>query len=229
MLRAYHLLSPDHALSNIALKRIKVAMVGDLNDPFELLSVTSAIPANREAFLQHKRAFARDNGLLCFGKSWNSPVLWSHYGAKHRGMALGFDIADDCQLPVDYIEKKIVFDGSVAPDEAFVRNLFRTKFVHWRYEDEIRMFVRVDHNTVEHGLYFYDFSERLRLREVIIGPLCEIPIEAVCSMVGALYEDVEILKAALSDLAFEVIAGSDRRRVGRAVASPAVRVGQVAS
>jgi hypothetical protein len=141
-------------------------------------------------------------------------VLWSHYGAKHTGMALGFDIADAHVEPVDYTDERIavpIVDNALELDEQFMRRLLLTKYKHWSYEDEVRVFVRLDHTTVERGRYFYDFSDALTLREVILGPLCEIPIEAVCSMVGSLYRDVDVIKAELAYKWYKVVQGKTYR------------------
>lgn len=39
LIRVYHLTSAEYGISNLALKRLKVARFFELNDPFELLSV----------------------------------------------------------------------------------------------------------------------------------------------------------------------------------------------
>jgi len=46
-MRAYHLLSSEHALSDIALQRIKIATFSDLNDPFELLALSLGLESVR--------------------------------------------------------------------------------------------------------------------------------------------------------------------------------------
>jgi hypothetical protein len=209
-MRAYHLLSSEHALSDIALQRMKIATVGDLNDPFEFLSLSLGLEPVRKGFTEWKRELSKDNGLLCFSRKWENPVLWSHYGAKHTGMALGFDIEDSSVESVDYVNERIglpVVQDSLGFDEPFMRRLLRTKFKHWEYEDEARVFVRLDHQTIERGLYFYDFCGAIALREVILGPLCEIPIQAVCSMVGSLYEGVDVIKAELAYKWYKVVPG----------------------
>ena len=34
----------------------------------------------------------RNNTLIsCFSKSWNSTLMWSHYGDKHKGICVEFD------------------------------------------------------------------------------------------------------------------------------------------
>lgn len=36
-LRVYHFVGPDHGLDDIRRRRLKIATIADLNDPFELL------------------------------------------------------------------------------------------------------------------------------------------------------------------------------------------------
>ena len=209
-MRAYHLLSSEHAFSDIALQRMKIATFGDLNDPFELLSLSLGLEPVRKGFAEWKQELSKDHGLLCFSRSWGNPVLWSHYGAKHTGIALGFDIDDSSVESVDYVDQRValpIANDSLAFDEPFMRQLLRTKFKHWEYEDEVRVFVRLDHSTIEGGRYFYDFSNAIALREVIVGPLCEIPIRAVCSMVGSLYQGVDVIKAELAYKWYKVVPG----------------------
>lgn len=153
-------------------------------------------------------------------------MLWSHYGNKHAGMALGFDLANQFQEEIHYAGERSPFpieNGSSVLDEAFMKRVLLTKFENWRYEDEVRAFIGLDHNTVERGLYFKDFDDDIRLREVILGPLCVIPIKAVCSMVDALYDNVEIVKAELAYKYFKVVRGPLPIRVGRAVTKPQPR------
>jgi hypothetical protein len=222
-MRAYHLLSSEHALSDIALQRMKIATFSDLNDPFELLALSLGLEPIRNGFTEWKRELSKDNGLLCFSRKWESPVLWSHYGAKHTGMALGFDIEDSSVDSVKYADQRMalpVVDDTLEFDEPFMRRLLLTKFKHWEYEDEVRVFVRLDHQTIEGGRYFYDFCNAVTLREVVLGPLCEIPTTAVCSMVGSLYRGVDVIKAELAYKWYKVVPGKtykiekDAARVG---------------
>jgi hypothetical protein len=80
-----------------------------------------------------------------------------------------------------------------------------TKFEHWVYENEVRVFVQLDHATAEHGLFFYEFSEDLVLEEVILGPLCEISLESVRRLVSRTKPDVHVLRARLADKFFNVV------------------------
>lgn len=215
-MRLYHLISTEHALSNIALKRMKIARLGELNDPFELLSASMGDKNLRRALRSWKERMQEDIGLLCFSQAWKNPVLWSHYASKHRGICLGFDVKDELVNEVEYISERIPIElsadkPSAELDDKFVNRLLRTKFDHWRYESERRLFVKLDKNVREGGLYFSSFSKDLVLREVVLGPMCELPIDRVRSLVECAYEGVAVIKARLAFKWFSVVA--DERSV----------------
>lgn len=88
-----------------------------------------------------------------------------------------------------------------------------TRSNYWQYEDEVRMFVGLDQNAMERGAYFLGFSEQLALREVILGPLCEIPIGAVCALVGNLYQGINVIKAELAYKWYKVVPGPKQYKV----------------
>ena len=209
-MRVYHLLSAENGLSDISLRRIRISRIRDLNDPFEFLAIRADGKELRKFLRSWADEFNQGKGLLCFSKTWHNPVLWSHYASKHRGMCLGFDVADGLlqgvqytkdRLSVPYIENK----PEVRLDEAFVRDLLRTKFEHWAYEEEARAFVALDHSTVESGSYFHPFDAVIALKEVILGPMCELPIDRVRELVHSTYEYVSVVKARLAFKWFSVV------------------------
>ena len=109
-MRVYHFLASEYGLSDIALKRMKIARFGDLNDPFELLAVNVGGRKNLRKVLRNWKATLNDKrGLLCFSKKWENPVLWSHYAASHTGFCLGFDLNDNrvAVTEVKYSRKRI--------------------------------------------------------------------------------------------------------------------------
>src|SRR5689334_689389 len=106
-MRAFHLLPVDWGLAAIRNKRLKIARFADLNDPFELLGANLRQRHERSAFRRWKSQVSEMYGLLCFSKSWESPLLWSHYGQKHYGLCLGFDLPDEKMVTVSYQEARI--------------------------------------------------------------------------------------------------------------------------
>src|SRR5258706_568875 len=106
--RVYHFLPSEFALSDIALRRMKVSRLADLNDPFELLAANLGQKRTRQAVRGLKQQLHEKRGLLSFSRQWASPVLWSHYAAKHHGMCLGFDLQSDLAIPVAYEPNRIL-------------------------------------------------------------------------------------------------------------------------
>jgi hypothetical protein len=156
-LRVYYLTSAEHAVSDIALDRIKVARFADLNDTFELLGINF-----RES---HVRTFCREaneiensrTGLICFSSDWTSPVLWSHYASKRHGVCLGFDLRRTLAERVNYETERILAqiseDGDPRSLNPELQRLLRcTKYQEWNYEQEIRTFVKIEGMVPEGGL-----------------------------------------------------------------------------
>jgi hypothetical protein len=198
--RAYHLTSGIHAVSNLRHRRLKIATFDDLNDPFELWAIAQPDRALRRGLRRWKEQIARKYGVLCFSKAWNNPVLWSHYGDRHRGIALGFDINSDIVKEVTYTDRRPRFNRA---DEPTLHMLLYTKHRDWRYEEEVRVYARLEERDTATGLYFGEFSDCLVLREIIAGPLCvttKREIEAVLHDTS-----VRIIKARLAFNTFSVV------------------------
>lgn len=104
-LRLYHLTSAEFAVSDIGLGHLKVARFSDLNDPFELMALNLRESRTRKVVREFKDAYDSKTGLLCFSSDWTSPVLWSHYAAKHSGICLGFDLQRGLAEEVQYDDK----------------------------------------------------------------------------------------------------------------------------
>lgn len=219
-MRVFYLTGTQFALSNISLQRLKIARFADLNDPFELLAVDLADKRYRAAFRNTKEQINRDRGLMCFSKSWRNPLLWGHYAEKHAGMCLGFDVPDKLLASVIYAKTPMKVRVDTETDlpilnERVTNRLIRTKFYDWSYEEEVRLFAALDHDMIESGNYFYSFSSELKLREVILGPRCEVPIDAVRNLLERFDNSVSVVKSRIAFSSFSVVenrAASKKRR-----------------
>jgi hypothetical protein len=208
-MRVYHFSDAQHALSNIALWRIKISRFSDLNDPFELLGADLSDKGKRKAFRLVKEKLNEDTGLLCFSKSWSNPVLWSHYADKHRGICLGFDIPTDHLHAVNYTLKPmsvITPKSSNTPrtTEDIIFELMRTKFIDWKYEDEMRLLIDIGNKPTEAGLHFKPFSKDLELKEIILGPRCELPISSIRNLAASYPYPIDVIKSRIAFTKFEV-------------------------
>jgi len=172
--RVYKFYGADRALDNLSKYRLKVSTLADLNDPFEFRSFVIPHPVTRAAWEKMRTQLFEGKGIICFCKSWDNPVIWSHYADNHRGIALGFDIPSKLLLPVKYRKIRAPFPNistiSVQSATTHIKNTMATKFVHWEYENETRVFVDANEACSKTGLYFKSFDEDLVLKEVIIGP-----------------------------------------------------------
>jgi hypothetical protein len=201
-MRVYHILPAEHAISNLAFRRIKIARINDLNDPFELLGFDLANPDHHRGLMASKLSLHTTKGLLCFSKSWSNPVLWSHYGDKHRGICLGFDVPDNVGADVHYVtERPPIKELNLQMG----LNWLFTKFRHWEYEEEWRAFVTLDESTAENGLFFYEFDEKIVLREVILGALCSIPVERIWRLSRTIDPMISVQEAKLHEVHFSIV------------------------
>src|SRR5438309_1929459 len=92
LIALYHFTTAEHAISNIALSRLKVARFSEANDPLELLALNFRVRGVRWPIRNLKKEQNELKGMLCFSANWTKVTLWSHYAAKHRGVCLGFDV-----------------------------------------------------------------------------------------------------------------------------------------
>jgi hypothetical protein len=69
-MRVFHFLGREFGLQNIRNRRLKIATINDLNDPFEMIAAASPDAQVRKALLKTKDEMNRLNGLLCFSRDW---------------------------------------------------------------------------------------------------------------------------------------------------------------
>jgi hypothetical protein len=173
-LRVYHFVQPKYALETISLARLKVTRFSEANDPFELMALRIGGKSQKTAVLGYRDAFDGHTGMLCFSRNWSSPVLWSHYADRHRGICLGFNLARHLAKPVQYESARIplklqTLEDFEALEEEEKHQLFSTKFTHWSYEAEVRQFVRLEEAPRDNDLHFWPFGQSLSLAEVVVG------------------------------------------------------------
>lgn len=205
--RAYHLLSSHYALEDLRHRRLKIAQLDDLNDPFDLWTLAQSDRKLRTALRLFRREVSQHFGMVCFSLSWQNPLLWSHYGDRHRGMALGFDLHSTKCKKVKYVEQRPQLRTI---DLAVAHELLFTKYVDWKYEEEIRTFTNLKDIDPETKLYFADFGEDCALREVIVGPLSDVTEHTLREALGEMNLDqVALTKARLAFNSFRVV--TDRR------------------
>lgn len=90
-MKIYHFLTTENAISDLALKRIKVSRLSQLNDPFELIAADTSDPRDKLALEAFKVQVGGSKEIICFSNDWNNPLPWGCYAKAHTGMALGFE------------------------------------------------------------------------------------------------------------------------------------------
>jgi hypothetical protein len=209
MRRLSHFTSAEHALSAVALQRLKIARISELNDPFELIPAALGKKTHRRALENLRDALSKDKGLLCFSEKWDHPLMWSHYASRHRGMCLVFELADQFIDRVKYSRQRLQIEwedeGAGKVTQSFMKSLLMTKADYWSYESEYRAFLQLDETTMEHGFYYYPFDSKMVLVEVIRGPLCELPAEPLKRLVSSVGPHVNVVETRLAAKTFRII------------------------
>ena len=220
-MRVYHYLETRWALDDIRRRRLKLSKIDDMNDPYEWRCVRSSHPATQAALERTASEVVERYGIECFSRTWKSILMWSHYGDKHRGICLGFDVPDEVTRPVDYVpDVQTVGSLMVERREDFsaehgvkmIDRLCGAKYAGWSYEEEIRIHGERKEIDEETGHYFVEFGERLRLKEVIAGPRFPFSRKPIEDALKGYAEEVAIVKATASATNFEIIIDHDGLR-----------------
>jgi hypothetical protein len=188
--RLYYFTSTKWGLEAIQKRRLKVARILELNDPFEFLAPVLNSPNERVTMNRWKRDMSERYGIICLSADWQHPLLWGHYGEEHTGMCLGFEpLQPDHFHPIEYTAMRPTLRslgvkdiGSI--DEKCMKQILHMKYDSWSYEQEHRSFVRLE--QPENGLYFLDFLPSLSLRQVIVGSRSEATRAQVQEAIGDL-------------------------------------------
>jgi hypothetical protein len=213
-MRVFHFVNDEFGLDDIHRRRLKIATLDELNDPFELLGIDLRHQPLRNAVQKAKSQFSKLSGFLCFSRRWYNPVQWSHYAAKHAGLCLGFDFPDHLLSHITYSGRRFVVDVQQlrdvqTPDPRIFERILFTKYAHWRYEAEVRAIVSLEDRDPATNLFFTEFSSDLCLRQVIVGARSGISRAALADALGDLSSSVEVFKARLAFGAFRVVRQRD--------------------
>lgn len=215
-MRLYHFLSKKWALGDILRRRLRLSRIETLNDPFELLSIALSDPVLRARAAEWKKRMNEAYGLVCFSRKSTNPVQWTHYADHHRGICLGFDVADDTLVPVNYVSRRLVTDtlaqmlAARNEDDArqVMLQVLATKYSHWRYEAEVRNFGRL--SIQSDGNFFIEFDDNLVLREVLVGAFSDATRADISAALGTL-PNVAVHKKRLAFKSFSVVRNRDEK------------------
>lgn len=208
-MRVYHFLNEEWGLQSIEKRRLKISRLIDLNDPFDFYAVDLSKKDLREALEKTIEEQSQFNGLLCFSRKWHSPLLWGHYADKHKGLCLGFDIPDEPSISVTYIKERIEAVDIGDFTEEDMQKWISSKYVDWKYEDEVRVTPKLNDVCPKTGFYFTDYSNELRLREVIVGCKSKITRTELGHVLGEEYKKITKFKARAAFKTFEIVKNKD--------------------
>ncbi len=215
-MRLYHFLNEKYAKEALRKKRLKVSLINQLNDPFEFhAGFTNPTPQIRKTFVHFKAVISKEFGILCFSKKWSNPLLWSHYAEKHAGFALGFDIPDDKTTEVKYLKDRPLFKWDKIPTDSefrqkYLLQLIKTKFLSWNYEEEFRLFYKLNELKKEEGLYFQEFDDNLILKEVIAGCKSKMSDKELIGLMEGC-DNITAIKSRMAFKSFRIV--RDRTKV----------------
>jgi hypothetical protein len=141
-MRVYKFLDAHFGMKTLREKRLKISLLEDLNDPFELLPFEMMSKKRRQEMNQARKQWSGMHGMLCFSSTWHDPVTWAHYSDKHRGLCLGFEIPRQRVEKVKYASQRLPFPERLEPKVATAWSY--TKYKNWFYEKEVRCFTNLD-------------------------------------------------------------------------------------
>ena len=207
----YRYFSATFGLEALENERLKITRIAELNDPFELLGPDLSNRKTRDAFRSLKADLDDRYGLLCYSRSWRNPVIWSHYADRHRGICLGFVVPDRLLLPVKYVSERLPSTQLFCGDEPLneMKTLLCIKFFHWKYESEMRSFVRLDDPDPASGHYYVRFGKELSLKKIIVGSEAEISRKDILSAAQSYNGTLELFKARAAFKSFRVVRNMD--------------------
>jgi hypothetical protein len=124
---------------------------------------------------------------------------------------LGFEVPSDLLMQVNYVSSRSPWPQHHWPwdddvGKAFITKLLTTKFSHWSYEDEYRLFTTKTEDASD-GLAYVDFSEQIRLVEITIGMRSELKLdrEKLREALETFAQPVNVFIAGESSRDFEVV------------------------
>lgn len=209
-MRLYYFTTERFGLEAIRDSRLKIARINELNDPFEFLGL-ALNRDGRKVLREWKNQMADRYGLICMSRDWWHPLLWGHYAEKHRGLCLGFDVAENGMFrEVKYhVERPTLseFRRNKLADlnESDMNKLLFMKFRAWEYESEYRAFCELKEKDPVSGLYFLPFSENLKLAQVIVGERSSVTRDRLAGVLGGRAATVTSFKARAGFQRFEVV------------------------
>lgn len=91
-----------------------------------------------------------DKGVLSLGARWDCPLMWSHYGDQHRGIAIGYSVPPGASSAVHEVryggsrrvkasDVRLMLNGNEDARTRVDRDVLLRNAKDWSYEEEWRL------------------------------------------------------------------------------------------
>ncbi|QPO12038.1 DUF2971 domain-containing protein [Thalassospira sp. A40-3] len=223
-MRVYKYYPANWAWEAIIHKRLKLTTLSDINDPFEFRAIGTSDRTLRRNLEDWRNDLPKQLGFVSFCRNRKNPVIWSHYAEKYTGICLGFEVPDEFLLEINYVNERQVMtreqllSAHTQWKDKGESPLLTTKFSHWEYEAEKRVFYRLKDEEVikENGLHFAPFEGMFSLQEIILGPkylppICELKKTELRKAQSSL-KKCPVKTGRLAFNTFEIVLQSDKNR-----------------
>lgn len=165
-----------------------------------------SLPTLERLLTETANHMARQVGLFCLTKRFDSLPMWAHYAANATGVAVEFRELDTVftgdetgvlrqSTEVEYQRES--YGVTFAPDSH--RALFFSKFQDWSYEQEVRVVLPLtDCKKVEisgKALYIYSIPKKSVSRLILGWNMSAEDVQSLEKLVKEINSDVEICQA----------------------------------
>jgi len=185
-----------HDLENIKNGVIWLSAVKNFNDPFdcdfciqeyeEYVKEASSF-SNKEFDVAAKKIkedileLRNSVAMSCLSRKSDSILMWSHYGDKHQGICLCYDIKDlislgKILLPVWYRNEKVrpfIKNGKTLALNNRIKEIYVQKSKLWDYEEEWRLIEEIAENDFERLSFLRENDgikgEKIYPKKIILG------------------------------------------------------------
>ena len=144
-----NLVLPKYTIEDITFLASLIKERGFANgkSQYEIINHFKSNPTSiKDALQSYANTIASTIGIACFSQNESSLLMWSHYGDRHKGVCLKFDMCKDesfFNIPVkaDYPREYPIFDYLELRKKIddLAQFLVGTKSIDWKYENEIRI------------------------------------------------------------------------------------------
>lgn len=210
-MRLYYMTSLNIAVKHILPElRMRLSRFDRLNDPFELMGAQIGGANERYVFKYLRDYWTKTLGVICMGKHWRSPLMWAHYAENHTGVCLGFDVPDDKPRKMVYEPERLkLLVDQAKPLRGITVDLLEqvvtTKYAQWAYEEEWRLFAKLEERDPVNDEFYLPFGPNFRLREIIVGARCPKSVGSFKKLLGRVEQPITIIKARPAFESFTIV------------------------